>query len=199
MRRAHGSCVVALVLALGLCWLSARANEIILSVDPSQSQINLSATDSLFGSSVPQAVGSDTTRVSGHFLVDFDALSAGGPPSIQFIPNHGSSAYDTTGGGANFQPGGQPVNFALQNSGGTATLALRQLSWDWQSGALPLNSSGQFASNGMQFKVLSGSEDVSNSNLGTRSFNATGFTGSLSSGTSTLVQGLPGAWQLSID
>src|SRR5262249_58729443 len=117
---------VALVFAFvvsGYLVSATSANEIILAVDPSQSQIVLSATDSLFGSSVPQAPLSDRTTVNGHFLVDFDAVSAGGPTSVQFIPGHGSSAYDQTAGGANFQPGNQPANFALQDSPGTATLA----------------------------------------------------------------------------
>jgi hypothetical protein len=192
------------VLTLGLlcCYQqlpAVSANDIIMAVDPTQSQITLSAVDSLFGSSVTQAAGSDTTNVSGHFLVDFDAVSPGGPASIQFIPGHGSSAYNDTGAGANFQPSNLPANFALQNGAGTSTLALRQLSWDWNSAPLGVTSSGQFASSGMQFNVLAGQEDVSNSNLGNQSFNAVGFSSNLSSGTSTLQQTTPGAWQLAIN
>ncbi len=173
------------------------ANHIVMSIDSSQSQIAPSGTDSLYGAGVPQQFGSDTTTVNGHFLVDFDAVSGGGPTDLQFVGGHGRAAYDLTNNGDPFQPLDLPANFALHGGGGS--LALRNLSWDWSSGALPVNASGQFASSGMQFNVISGTEDVENANLGNVTFYLSGISDTLAATTSTLIQTAPGVWQLSVN
>ncbi len=171
------------------------ANHIIMTVDPSQSSVVLSGQDTLYGQAFPQAPGSDTTTVDGHFLVDFDASSTT-PGSIQFFAGHGSSAYKPTGGGASFQPLNLPANFAMRNAAGTSTGASRDLSWDWSSGSVPVNAAGEFASSGVHFATLSGSEDVENANLGSRTFSAAGIGDYLDSGTSSLTQVAPGSWRL---
>ncbi len=190
----------ALPLVLGVLFLrTAIAENIIVSIDPAQSNIALSTTDSIYGMGIAQASGSDSTSVTGHFLVNFDPLNPGGPTSVQFVQGDGASAYSLTAGGANLQPSNQPANFALQNNSGAATFAIRNLSWDWQSAALPVNPSGQFSSNGMHFDVLTGVEAINNPTLGAQSYNLGGFSSALASGTSTLAQTGPGAWQLTLN
>ena len=196
-----------LALAAGLAWAlmlwqpairSAFANHIIMTVDPAQSQINLSGNDNLYGASIPQAALSDYTTVDGHFLVDFNATAAS-TSYIQFVAGHGSSAYELTAGGANFQPSSLPANFALQDATGTSNLALRDLSWDWSSSGLSVSPVGQFASSGMHFTTLSGTEDVENANVGFHSYNAAGVADYLDSGVSTITQVAPGSWRLDIN
>ena len=189
----------ALGLTLGTLFASSTlAEEIIVSIDPSLSSITLNTTDSVYGPGIAQVAGSDTTSVTGHFLVSFDPLTPGEPTSLQFVAGDGASAYTLAAGGANFQPSTQPADFALQNSAATATLAIRNLSWDWQSGTLSVNPSGQFSSNGMQFNVLAGVEAINNPNLAL-SVNLAGAGASLTAGTSTLLQTSPGVWQLTLN
>jgi hypothetical protein len=190
------------VLAFGLANIAFAQNDVIMSVDTSNTAITLQGVDSVFGTGVAQVAGSDTTSVTGHFLVQFDAVNPGGPTSVRFVPGDGSSAYNNTAGGVNLQPLNQPANFGLQGSSGTfgvSQLAARNLSWDWQTGATPVDPSGQFGSSALQFTVLSGVEQSNNGNSGSRSFNIAGFTDHLSSGTSSLVKSGSDLWTLNLN
>lgn len=171
----HRSFAVWLLAALvSAAWLSAdsiRAEDVIFTIDPSQSNASWSGSSTVYGDFEPTVPGSLSTPVSGHFLVKFDPTTDT-PTSIQFVGGHGyyqlDAVYVATPG-----PYGSgtaaPANIAGRTPGGEETWALRNISWDFSSpsigtgGASGNGTGGVFTTTTTSPYVLSGGIDYQTS------------------------------------
>ena len=204
------SAYLALFLAAGT--IPASAEQVIFTIDPSQSSLDFSTVDSTLGPLLPQYPGSLTTTVSGHFLLSFDPLSDT-PATIQFLgtnngyPNHG---YFQDGSNNLGLPGAapglsmttpEPANFAGTTVGGEDVLVYRNLVWDFSSPTIS-GASGSFPATTTSFYVRQGELDTLNGLNGVRkSYDQTGVIDALTTGSWTLSQSAPGSgnWTLTFN
>ena len=84
---------------------TAHAEDVILTIDSSQSNETWSGIDNTYGVVQPQSNGSLTTAVEGHFVVDFDPTTDT-PTSIQFIGNNNDGYFQLDNNNQSFAPGG---------------------------------------------------------------------------------------------
>ena len=201
---------LALFLAAGTS--PASAEQVIFTIDPSQSSLDFSTVDSTLGPLLPQYPGSLTTTVSGHFLLSFDPLSDT-PATIQFLgtnngyPNNG---YFQDGSNNLGLPGAapglsmttpEPANFAGTTVGGEDVLVYRNLVWDFSSPTIS-GASGSFPATTTSFYVRQGELDTLNGLNGVRkSYDQTGVIDALTTGSWTLSQSAPGSgnWTLTFN
>ncbi|HEY1599363.1 MAG TPA: PEP-CTERM sorting domain-containing protein [Pirellulales bacterium] len=151
----------------------ADTENVVFTIDPTQSTINLSGNSNNYGNFVPIAPGSDTSSVDGHFLVAFDPLT-NTPSTIQFVPNDGYYEQNTS------------MDLALPGAGVVAGYA--GLSWDFNSAPLT-GSNGVYTATTTSFTVLTGGYHYTIASSGqTISGSDVGVTDPLSAGTWTLSQ-----------
>ena len=174
----------ALVAVVPSTSANAADQNVIFTIDPSQSVFQYSTTGGTYGTFVPTVPGSDTTSVSGHFLVNFDTATDT-PTSIQFI-----------GGDGYYQQDG-PMTVQSQPPG--AIINWSGLSFDFNSPVLT-GTNGVFPANTTTFDVLAGTETATHNNVNTVS-TAAGFTDKVTAGQWTLTEvGGPGSgnWTLGV-
>jgi hypothetical protein len=176
----------------------ADTQQVVFSIDKSQSSFSVIAHDVLYGTAVAQPGGSLSTPLSGHFLVNFDPTS---PSSIQFVPGNGFMNLDTTGvytPGSNGSGAAEPGEVGGQTPGGEIHYAERQTTWDWQSGGIAVNPDHSFDVNQLGYNILSGRIDYSIPAAGTGTFDFGGINSYVSNnGPSSFSQTSPGNWAMS--
>jgi hypothetical protein len=170
------------------CGGIAQAEQIVFTIDPTQSTITWSGTtgESLGAGSIgPNSAGSLTATLSGHFLVDFDPRN-GVPSSVTFEPNHGYYKLSSTNSSP-LTP--SPVNVSGNNGQGFV-FDVRDLSFDIFTEGSISGAGGVFPANLTNFLILSGGFF---SNAGDEPY--AGATNNLDSGTWTLSEN-NGEWTL---
>jgi len=187
---------------------------IIFSLDSSQSTVSLGGS-TILGNYGPQSPGSDSTPVSGHFLVEFDPTS-NNPATIQFVGGHGFIDAEVT---SNALPGPNvetdpssftnpaPADLAIQTPGGEVLWSERDFVWDWASQEVAINPiTNEIDATETRFVVLSLKEEVIDafSNAPaviSQSYDFEGLSEFLTNGSWTLVESAPGSgeWSLSLD
>ncbi len=163
----------------------AADQDVIFTIDPTQSTFNYSTVGGEDGTYVPVSPGSDTTSVSGHFLVSFDPTTDT-PTSIKFI-----------GGDGYYQQNGPMI---VQSQAPGVILNYSGLSFDFNSAVLTGNN-GVFQADTTTFHVLSGGVTETYTNNSSAYFPAQGYTDHVTAGQWTLAEvGGPGSgdWTLSV-
>jgi hypothetical protein len=147
-------------LVLVACGSSAIAENIIFTIDPNQSSITLTGSETTYGPFEEQSTGSGTAPVDGHFLVSFDPLSAT-PSTLQFIGGHGyykvATPYTASPGIGGFGSPA-PANVALKTAGNEAFVAVRDWAWDFSSSPIS-RVGGAFPATATSFTLLGGGMD----------------------------------------
>ncbi len=184
------------------------AEQVIFTIDPSQTSLTTAPTDNVLGAFQPQSPGSLTDTASGHFLVSFDPLS-NSPATIQLLgtnngyPNNGYFEYASSNSGLPGAAPGlslstpDPANIAGKTVGGEIQFAYRNVVWDFSSG--PITGTGTSFPDATSFNVKQGYSDAIVNGVASRG-SLVGLN-NLTTGTWTLSQsGLgSGAWTLSLD
>jgi hypothetical protein len=129
------------------------AEEVIFTLDQSQSTDTWSGTDSVYGPFQPQTAGSLSPHVAGHFVVDFDATNHN-PNSIQFLGKNSNGYFQLTNSTAHATPGGGAANIAGTTAGGEFQWASRNTTWDFYSGVIN-GANGVFTAATTSFDVIS--------------------------------------------
>ncbi|MBI2827103.1 MAG: PEP-CTERM sorting domain-containing protein [Planctomycetia bacterium] len=162
----------------------AETRDVVFTINQAQSSFNYSATGGVYAPYQPTLPGSDTSSVSGHFLVRFDPL-ADTATSLQLL-----------GGDGYYQ---QDSDLLYRAVSGVFAIKYSNLSWDFSSGVLS-GSGGTFPATTTSFKVLSGALTEIFLQPPNATFDETGYTGQVTSGTWTLTQTAPGSgdWTLGI-
>ncbi|MBI2824809.1 MAG: PEP-CTERM sorting domain-containing protein [Planctomycetia bacterium] len=202
--------VPAAVLACCLSVFTATANaeQVIFTIDPTQTALTTLPTDNVLGAFQPQSTDSLTATASGHFLVSFDPLSDT-PATIQVLgslngyPNNGYFQYASTNSGLPGAAPGlslstpDPANIAGRTAGGEIQFAYRNIVWDFSSA--PIAGTGGSFPDATSFNVKQGYSDAIVNGVASRG----SLLGQnhLTTGTWTLSQSAPGsgAWTLSLD
>ena len=180
---AFGVTVLGVIGSAKLAW--ADNQQVVFTIDPTQSTFQYSTVGGTYGTYVPVSPGSDTTSVSGHFVVDFNPLTDT-PTSIQFI-----------GGDGYYQQDG-PMTVKSQAPG--LTVNYTGLSWDFDSPVLS-GTGGVYAANTTHFTVLAGGLTETYTNNTSQNFPATPYDGLVTAGQWTLSEtGGPGSgnWTLGV-
>ena len=181
---------------------TARAAEIIFTINSSLSNWEHSGTDNIYGPLIEQSPGSLTAPVSGHFLVDFDP-STSTPPTLQFIGGHGffkvASPHVVLPGVGSTGPAA-PANGGGRTAGGEMFYAVRDLQWDFDSAPIA-RSSGIYNGTQSNFIVLSGGEDSTFIGGSDPDGYQVGFTDALTAGDWVLTESPAGSgnWTLTLD
>jgi hypothetical protein len=165
---------------------TAVADNVIFTIDSANSTETWSGTDNTYGGIVPQASGSLSTSVEGHFVVSFDPTS-NNPTGIQFIGLDNDGYFQLDNNNQNFLPGNTPANVAGSSAGGETAFAIRNLVWDFNSPTIA-GSNGSFPATSTSFGVTSGSIDYVYPPASPQSATYVGATGQLTSGTWALAQ-----------
>ena len=179
--------LVAIVLLPSIA--AADTENVVFTIDPSQSTLQYSTVAGIYGDYPPQSPGSDTSSVSGHFLVSFDPTNDT-PTSIRFV------------GGDGYYQQESPMTLIGDTHGGAlppVAIAYNNLSFDFNSPVLA-GTGGVFPATTSTFTLLSGvlSENFSGSG---EFFNETGYTDHITAGKWTLAEtggAGSGVWSLSI-
>ncbi len=174
---------LSLMLAIVASTTFADTQDVVFTIDPTQSTLDYSYTDPTHGTAVPDSLGSDSSAVSGHFLVSFDPLTDK-PTSIQFL-----------GGDGYFQ---QATDLSVHDAAGDH-LKYSDLNWDFSSPALT-GSGGVFPATTTNFSVLAGTLTETPAVGSPTVVNEDKYKGTINSGTWTLSESAPGsgAWTLSM-
>ncbi|HVU90271.1 MAG TPA: PEP-CTERM sorting domain-containing protein [Pirellulales bacterium] len=163
----------------------AANQDVVFTIDPSQSTFNYSTVGGIYGTYVPVSPGSDTTSVSGHFLVSFDPTTDT-PTSIQFI-----------GGDGYYQQDG---SMTVKSQSPGVVVDYTGLSFDFSSPVLTSNN-GVYQANTTTFDVLGGALTETFTDNSSEVFPAQGYTDKVTAGQWTLAEtGGPGSgdWTLSV-
>lgn len=198
-RRAAVGILACVLASLPIQRAAADTEQVVFSIDKSQSSFSVIAHDTIYGTAVAQPGGSLSSPLSGHFLVDFDPSS---PSSIQFVPGNGFMNLDTTGvytPGSNGSPAAEPGELGGQTPGGQLLYVERNTTWDWQSPAIGVNPGDHsFNVNQLGYNILSGRIDYGFSGGDPGTFNFGGVQGNVSTnGPSSFSQTSPGNWAMS--
>jgi PEP-CTERM motif len=180
-------CFLAAMSALLLPVSFARADDqqVVFTIDQSQSTFQYSTVGGIYGTYVPVSPGSDTSSVSGHFLVNFDPLTDN-PTSIQFIGGNGYYQQDNPMVVRSVTPG-VVINYT-------------GLSWDFNSPVLT-GTNGVYPANTTQFNVLAGGLTETFTDNSSEFFPAVPYQDHVTAGQWTLAEtGGPGSgdWTLSV-
>ncbi|HEY1599088.1 MAG TPA: PEP-CTERM sorting domain-containing protein [Pirellulales bacterium] len=181
--------VTALALAAMLTTLVSQAaaadQNVVFSIDPTQSTFQYSTVGGIYGTYGPVSPGSNVSSVSGHFLVSFDPLTDT-PTNIRFVGGDGYYQQDTPMVVASTTPG-VVINYT-------------GLSFDFSSGTLT-GSGGNFPANTTDFNVLSGGLTETFTNNTSEFFPATPYNDVVTAGQWTLAEtggAGSGDWTLSV-
>jgi len=176
---------VLLAVLVSQSWAGAADQDVVFTIDPTQSTFQYSTVGGIYGTYVPVSPGSDTSTVSGHFLVNFDPLTDT-PTSIQFV-----------GGDGYYQ---QDSPMIVQSASPGVIINYTGLSWDFSSPVLS-GAAGVYPANTTGFNVLSGGLTETFTNNSSEFFPATPYQDTVTAGQWTLAEsGGPGSgdWTLSI-
>ncbi len=205
-RQNNGHWAIRAVAALGLMWVgqTAIADQIIFTIDPSQSSETWSGNDGTFGAFQGQSSGSLNPSVGGNFVVSFDP-SSDAPTTIQFAPNSPSGGFfQLLNSTSSANPFGTPASVAGTAGSGGVQFAIRNDSWNFSSAPLNASSStalsSTFTAATTNFTVLSGTNDWQTA-AGTTSQTYAGFQDHVTAGTWTLSQSASasGNWTLTLN
>ena len=187
-RNVTRGCLSAASLALA-SWAAlstAATQNVVFTINPATSNFHYQVAGGTYGAYVPLTPGSDSTTVSGHFLVKFDPL-ADTATSVQFVGGDGYYQAD--------------ANIAMKSDPPGLNVKYSDLSWDFNSPVLS-GVGGVFPASTTNFKVLSGvlTESFTGQNPHDSHFDETGYTDHVTAGTWTLTQSAPssGDWTLSV-
>jgi hypothetical protein len=197
--RTHWLCAAVTAFAQ-LAWQSGtRAEDVIFTIDSSQSSETWSGIDNTYGAIQPQSSNSLMTAVEGHFVVDFDPTTDN-PTSIQFIDNNNNGYFQLDNAGQNFAPGGAPANVAGTVAGGQSVFAIQNLIWDLNSPVIN-GTGGTFPATTTSFTVSSGGIAYAYPRTSPQFSSYVASTGTLSAGAWTLAESQPGSgdWRLTMN
>ena len=152
----------------------AATQQVVFTIDPFHSTLSESAIGGTVSPFAPTTPGSDTSNVTGHFLVSFDPLT-NVPANIQFINDNGY--YQQTG----------PIS--VQSAVPGVFFNYTNLNWDFSSPVIS-GTSGVFSATTTGFNVRTGATEFIPNNP-TETFNETGVVGTLTGGQWTLTQSAP--------
>ena len=187
------------------CGTAAAADQnVIFTIDSSQSTENWSGLDNTYGPYSAQSTGSLSAPVEGHFVVAFDPTNDT-PSTIQFLSNsaHNDGYFQLDNSTQSAQPFGTPANEAA-TAGANSQFAIRNLTWAFSSPAITSTSSvgtsTTYGGTSTSFFVTKGGIDFTTSN-GPASSSYVGSTGSLTGGTWTLAESAAGSgnWTLTLN
>ena len=166
-------------------WALAADQDVVFTIDPTQSTFQYSTVGGIYGTYVPVSPGSDTSTVSGHFLVSFNPLTDT-PTSIQFV-----------GGDGYYQ---QDSPMIVKSASPGVTINYTGLSWDFSSPVLS-GAGGVYPANTTGFNVLSGGLTETFTDNSSEFFPAVPYQDTVTAGQWTLAEtGGPGSgdWTLNI-
>ncbi|MEQ8667520.1 MAG: hypothetical protein RIC12_00010 [Pirellulales bacterium] len=172
--------ITVAVACLFICIQSSRLasgqslQPVIFTIDPTST---ISMTSFWASGQGPNGEGS-TAPVQGHFLVNFDPTDST-PDTIGFEFGHGYLDAQPTG---SWGPGSGPADFGLFTPFGSASI--RNVVWDFFSGAIANNGDNSFNASAAGVKALSMDADTSNYGY----FDLAGEQAQLVSGTASLDQ-----------
>jgi hypothetical protein len=175
--------VVAVLLPAAFAF--ADNQQVVFTIEQNQSTFQYSTTGGMYGTYAPVSPGSDTTSVSGHFLVSFNPLTDN-PTSIQFI-----------GGDGYYQQDGPMI---VQSVSPGVQINYSGLSWDFDSPVLS-GTGGVYPANTTHFTVLGGGLTETYTDNSSAFFPATPYDADVTAGQWTLAEtGGPGSgdWTLSV-
>jgi hypothetical protein len=183
---------------------TAIAENIIFTIDPSQTTGGWSGIDNTYGAFQAYPGAGLSAPVSGHFLVNFDPTTSI-PPTLQFIGGNGYFQLDSpyvTLPGINGTGPAAPANLAAQTAGNQVSFAIRDLTWDFST--VPVNSvtnvpidgvNGVYPATSTYFLVKSGGIDVTVPG-GPGHDTYVGAADHMSTGSWTLTESGSGDWNL---
>jgi PEP-CTERM motif-containing protein len=171
------------------------AENIIFTIDPSQSTESLSLTDSVLHA----YSGNLSTSVRGNFMVTFDP-STNTPSQITLDGGHGFIQLDSPYTASPGLGGSGPpalANLAGHTSTNVITFATRALAWDFTSPTINTTGSGNFPANTTSYVITTGKLDTNvNGTPGSSIYSQ--HPGLITAGTWTLSESTPtsGDWTL---
>jgi hypothetical protein len=171
----------AFLFPAALC--SAATQDVVFTIDPTQSLLKYSLSTTANGALVPVSPGTDESAVFGHFLVRFDPLNDT-PSTIQFIGNDGFFQQTSDLDVASTSPGLE-INYS-------------NLNWDFSSPAIN-GGGGNFPATTTSFKLLTGTLTESFPNSPSATYDESGYTGTVTVGLWKLSESAPGSGDWSLD
>ncbi len=176
--------LVGLVALIAAQRALAADQNVVFTIDPTVSTLNVTASGGGYGTFTPTFPGSNTTFVDGHFLVNFDT-SNDTPTSINFV------------GGDGFYEQKSPVTLQTSNY----QFSYSNLSWDFSTPTPISGSNGDFPATTSKFTLWSGTLTEKDNQGNSSSGDESGFSDKITTGTWTLKESAPGSgdWSLAIN